>query len=486
MINMTVKIGFVPSYRGEWGTIPDWCAKMRAEALEVLGKIPNLEVVTPQPAPDGRTTDPEKGFTPDGAIANLDQGEAIVEFFARQRVDGLIIGNLNFGDERSASKVAEKLKVPVLLYATKEPPAFDTPNMARVSDSYCGTLSTASGLYRRKLPFHYAGLFFHNEPEFQAEVEIFMRACAVVKGLKGARVGQVGLRPANFETVGYDEIAMIQKFGQNVIFEDLSDVVRKAKSYAADDPRLHEITAALRSELSEVTVADDYLAKEARLELALKDFWKSSRLSAMAMSCWPSIQPLYGISMCAMYGRLTEQGMLTACETDILGALSMRVNYDAALGGTVPHFVDWTIQHRENSNWLLSWHCGNAPACLANDRHKAALRSRKDMTGALPYAPGDDMAGLYQFQIKPGKVTFCRLAEYDNRWKMLITSGEIIPSDEVLAGTWAWVEVKDHARLYRTLVEEGFIHHASMIHGDQTRALVEACKFLDIQPVVVD
>ncbi|MBI4928878.1 MAG: fucose isomerase, partial [Anaerolineae bacterium] len=52
--------------------------------------------------------------------------------------------------------------------------------------------------------------------------------------------------------------------------------------------------------------------------------------------------------------------------------------------------------------------------------------------------------------------------------------------------TWSWVQVKDHARLYRTLVEEGFIHHASMIHGDQKAALLQACKFLNIQPVLVD
>jgi L-fucose isomerase-like protein len=94
------------------------------------------------------------------------------------------------------------------------------------------------------------------------------------------------------------------------------------------------------------------------------------------------------------------------------------------------------------------------------------------------------MAGLYQFQVKPGVVTLCRLAEYDNRWKMLIATGRIVPSEETLAGTWSWVEVKDHARLYRTLVEEGFVHHASMIHGDQTRILLQVCKFLDIQPVV--
>jgi L-fucose isomerase-like protein len=108
------------------------------------------------------------------------------------------------------------------------------------------------------------------------------------------------------------------------------------------------------------------------------------------------------------------------------------------------------------------------------------------MTGELPVDEGDPMAGLYQFRLRPGAVTFCRLAEYDNEWKMLIAAGRVVPSDETLVGTWGWVEVTDHARLYHTLVEEGFIHHASVVHGDQTQALLQACKFLDIRPVVVD
>ncbi len=189
-----------------------------------------------------------------------------------------------------------------------------------------------------------------------------------------------------------------------------------------------------------------------------------------------------GISVCALYGRLTGRGLLTACEADVLGALAMLASYLSAMGRTVPHFIDWTIQHRENPNRLLAWHCGNAPSCLANNPAKTAVRSRKDMTGRLPIARRDPDSGLAQFQIKPGRVTFCRLAEYDNEWKMLITTGEIIPSDETLAGTWAWVQVKDHARLYRTLVEEGFVHHASMIHGDQAQVLVLACKFLGHPP----
>jgi L-fucose isomerase-like protein len=484
--NHNIKIGFVPSYRGEWGRTPPWCLQMRTEALAVFEKIVGMEVVVPQPcAEDEQTVDASQGYTPDGAVGNLDQGEAVAEYFARMKVDGLIVCALNFGDERSAAKIAEKLGVPVLLYATKEPPAFDDPGLGRVSDSYCGTLSIASALYRRKIPFHFAGIFFHNEPGFCQEVETFLRAVSIVKGLRGARIGQVGVRPTNFETVGYDETAMIRKFGQNVIYAEVSDLVLRAQNFVDDDPQVTAKIQAIRGEVAQVTVSDEYLLKAAKMELAVTNFFHSNRLSALAMQCWPNIQSLWGFSTCALFGRLTGQGMLTACEVDILGALAMLVSYRAALGQTVPHFIDWTIQHRQKDNQFLAWHCGNAPACLADEPTRTALRSRRDMQGVLPVDPDDNMAGLYQFQIRSGKVTFCRLQEYDDTWKMLIATGEIIPSDEVLSGTWAWVEVPDHHKLYRTLVEEGFVHHASMIHGDQTAAMLEACKFLDIQPIVV-
>jgi L-fucose isomerase-like protein len=478
-----VKIGFVPSYRFRFGS---WGEKMRNDSLSAYAKVNGLEIVVPQPSPDGKSLDPQKGYVPYGAVTNLDQAEVVAEYFSNQKVDGLILCPADFGDERSAVKVAEKLNVPVMLYATKEPPALDDLGLSRASDSYCGNLSMASGLYRRKIPFHFAGIFFPEEQEFVSEVDAFVRAVAVVKGLKGIRIGQVGVRPGTFETVGYDETALIRKFKQNVIFANISDLTDKALSYADDDPRIQDIISDIKNSVATLTVANDYLLNSAKLELALTEFWTNNRLSALAVQCWSSIQRLMGISVCAIYGRLTGQRMLTACETDVLGALAMITSYQSAMGETLPHFIDWTIQHRENPNKLLAWHCGNAPTCLARDRENIALRSRRDMKGESPIKEGDSSAGLFQFQLKPGKVTICRLAEYDDQWKMLIASGEIISSDEELAGTWAWVEIKDHEKLYRTLVEEGFIHHASMIHGDQTKSLIEACKFLDIKPIVVD
>jgi len=477
-----VKVGFVPSFRHDYS---DWCQRMRDDSLSAFAQVKGLEVIVPQPAPEGQSLSAEQGFTATGAVNTLDEADVIAEYFSRQKVDAIILCPLDFGDERSASKIAEKLGVPVLLFAIKEPPVPDTPSMERVSDSYCGNLSIASGFYRRKIPFHYAGLFFPDEVEFQAEVQDFVRAVSVVKGLKGARIGQIGLRPVTFETVGFNEIAMIQKFGQNLVPVNPDEIVIAATALADDDAAVQAKLADFRSDFATITVHDDFFLNASKLEIALTDFWKSNKLSGLAMTCWYSFQNMMGVSVCSIFGRLTGQGMLTACETDVVGALAMIVNYRAALGETVPHFVDWTIQHRDDPNQLLAWHCGNAPTCLARDPAKIALRSRLDMKGDNPM-PNDVQAGLAQFQLKPGKVTFCRLVEYDGEWKMLITNGDVVPSEEILSGTWSWVKVRDHAYLYRTLIEEGFIHHVSMIHGDQTKALALACKFLDVETVIVE
>lgn len=476
-----VRLGLVPSFRFTW---TPWTQQMRDETLAVMAATRGVEVVVPSPSTDGRA-DAGAGITPYGAVQTLDQAEAVAGYFAQQKIDGLVICPTDFGDERSACKVAELLQVPTLLLATKEPPAPPSASLERVSDSYCGTLSIAAGLLRRRIAFHYAGLYFPTEPELAADLDAFARAVAVAKGLRNARIGQVGTRPAAFETVAYDEIAMARKFGQTVVPVNLEDIVDDAKAMADDDPKVRAVIADIRQTIPHITVADDYLLKAAKLETALLAFAEENRIVAMGVQCWPTVFRTLGISLCAIYGRLTQQHLLTACETDVLGAVSMLVSDLAAMGETVPHFIDWTIRHREDPNCLLAWHCGNAPPCLARTPGERALRSRANMTGELPVEPGDHMAGLAQFQLKPGPVTICRLVEYEGEWKMLIAAGEIVPSDETLAGTWAWVRVPDHDRLYRVLVEEGFIHHASMAHGDHVQALMLACKFLGIRPVRV-
>jgi L-fucose isomerase-like protein len=160
----------------------------------------------------------------------------------------------------------------------------------------------------------------------------------------------------------------------------------------------------------------------------------------------------------------------------------MLLQYLASLGETVPHFIDWTIKHQEKDNVFLAWHCGNAPPSLAARDGRISLQYHSILGPSLGI---DRSMGTGEFQLAPGTVTLCRLQEHQGVFKLLVTGGKILPSQEKLRGSWSWVEVPDLDRLYATLVKEGFTHHASLIHGNRSQALVSACELLGIEAVVV-
>jgi L-fucose isomerase-like protein len=93
--------------------------------------------------------------------------------------------------------------------------------------------------------------------------------------------------------------------------------------------------------------------------------------------------------------------------------------------------------------------------------------------------------GTVDGRVKPGTVTISRLVEYDGEFKLFLTKGRIVEEPGEFRGSWAWVEVPDLDKVYRTLIEEGFVHHASMIHGDLAEPLAAAAKLLGIKVVAV-
>ena len=462
-----VTIGFVPAHRDPFDEA--WAIDMRRRTLEALSQADGLEVIVP-----------DENWTQNGLLRDDSDADAVIDLFSNAGVSGVIIGTMTFGDEISAVSVAEALGVPVLLFGTKE--GDFTADGNRRSDSFCGTLSISSGLYRRKIPFVFAGNFFPEEEGFVGSVDDFVRTCAIAQSFYGARIGQVGPRPERFETCAINELPMIEHFGQRVVPISLADVFAAANGLADDDVMVATILEDMCGVADCSGVDREALVKSAKLEQALLSWADEKNLSGMGLQCWTAMQEVYGISSCTTMGRLTSRGIMTSCEVDIHGALTMLVQHQASLGTALPHFIDWTIQHQELDDVFFAWHCGNAPQGLACPGCTPRLRPHSILNRLV----GDEVSqGTAEFQLKPGVVTLNRLVEYDGVFKMLITTGEIIPSEQELRGSWSWVQVEDLDFLYRVLVEEGFIHHASMIHGDFTLPIVDFCDFAGIEAVIV-
>jgi L-fucose isomerase-like protein len=462
-----LRIGFVPAHREPFDE--DWAAKMRQRCLKAFAGIPTLEIIVP-----------DEKMTKGGCVRDDAEAEKVIALFREKNIDGLLIGTMTFGDEVSALAVASAFRhKPVLLFGTKEGPFTKDGN--RRSDSFCGTLSISSGLNRRQIPFLFGGIIFPEEKGFKESIADFLRVCAISRGFIGARIGLVGPRPERFETCIFSEDLLMRKFRQRVIPVDLADIMSRASALKNSVP-VKKLVKKIKAEAESSAIKADILQNIAGLEYALEDFAAEKGLAALGVQCWTAMQSVYGISPCHAMGCLTDKGIMTSCEVDIYGALTMLLQYLATLGKTVPHFIDWTIKHQEKENVFLAWHCGNAPPSLACRRGDITLKYHSILGPSLGI---DRSMGTGEFQLAPGVVTLSRLQEHGGEFKMLVTGGKIISARQKLRGSWSWVEVPDIDKLYTTLVKEGFTHHASLIHGDCSRALVSACNLLGIEAVIV-
>lgn len=463
------KIGFVPSHRIPFNQ--NWAIDMRDRVVNSINKnIKEIELIVPSTS-----------LTPEGILKNEEDAKKIIEYFKENNIEGLLIGTMTFGEELPTISVAEEFNnIPIFLFGTKEGPFTKEGN--RKSDSFCGTISIAHGLLKRDIKFIYGDIYFPEEDNFIEDLKDFIGTVNIYNNFFHTRVGLIGPRPATFETCSINEDDLIEKFAIRVIPYSLLDLYKDINNIDNKDVEVTDIVKNIKSVCDCSRIKEETIIKSAKLEIALLKVVKRENLSCMGLQCWTAMQNIIGISPCLAMGRITEQGIPVSCEVDIHGALTMLVQYKASLEKTCPHFVDWTIQHQEDKNIFLSFHCGNAPISLCHPKSKPTIREHFVLNSICG---NENSEGCCEFQLKEGKVTINRLVEFKNQFKMLVTEGEIIYDPRDLRGAWSWVKVKDLKKLYRTIVEQGFIHHASIIHGEYGKAIKEFCKMLEIEIVEV-
>ena len=463
-----IKIGFIPTHRDFFDE--DWAIEMRNRTLKSLVNIKDIVIAVP-----------DNNLTKDGLVRNLEDSKKVTKLFKEKKVDALIIGAMTFGDELATLNIVEEFeKTPILLFATKEGPF--TSNGSRRSDSFCGTISIASGLKRRGVSFYFSGIYFPEEEKFINDIESFIKTSNTIKGFMGARVGMVGTRPAPFETCSINENSLIRNFRIKVIPLSLIDIALSVKNISGSNKRVKEIIETIKLGCDTTKIEDEALMQSAKLELALRDFIISENLSCLAVQCWSSIEEALGIVPCSTLGRLTDSGIPAACETDIYGALSMLIQYKASNEKMPPHFMDWTIKHQEEDNIFMTFHCGNAPLSLCSKGSKPVMKGHFLFENIMGI---EKSLGTCEFQLREGFISFCRLNELNGEFKILLSKGEVQYDKRDLRGSWGWVKVENLENLYRTIIEEGFTHHASSIYADINREIENFCKLTNIKIIKV-
>jgi L-fucose isomerase-like protein len=176
------------------------------------------------------------------------------------------------------------------------------------------------------------------------------------------------------------------------------------------------------------------------------------------------------VCSCTAMSRLGDEGVPCACESDILGTLSMHA---AMLASSSPSaLADWNNLHNEDDELANLWHCGVFPKSFAKATPKFGVQEIIASSGAARY---EDSQGTVEFVAKPSPLTLCRVnQDPDGSWKVVVAEGRIEDNKAHTFGAYGWCRIPALQRLYRDVLVRHFPHHVAITQTHVGNALWEA------------
>ncbi|MBN2611204.1 MAG: fucose isomerase [Bacteroidales bacterium] len=413
------------------------------------------------------------GETPTGAIETLSDAKKCADLFSKNRsiIDGIIITLPNFGDELgiiNTLKLAE-LKVPILVQAVDDDN--DKVDVKSRRDAFCGKLSVCNNLYQYGIQF--TDTTYHtckiNSDEFTADINRFAAVCRVVNGLKHARIGAIGARPAAFQTMRASE-KLLQASGITVVPVDLSEILGEAQ-------RIDKNAGALKGKIAEIkaygkipsSIHEEKISIQAKFGLAIEKWIAENEIDAAAIQCWESIQKNYGCATCLSMSMLGEKMIPCACEVDIAGVISMYMLALAA--GRPPALLDWNNNFGEDRNMCVCTHCSNYPKSFFENQIEI---SNLDVLGTT--LGQENCFGAVKGKVKAGPMTYFRISTDDTYGliKSYLGEGDFTDDPYGMDGGIAVTRVPDLQTLLKFMCKNGFEHHVAMVRGNVSDILAEA------------
>lgn len=412
--------------------------------------------------------------TPTGSssIETREDGLKCAELFRqnRDRIDGIIVSLPNFGFEIgiiNAISVAD-LNVPILVQACDD--ENDKVDLDSRRDAFCGKISVCNNLYQYGIPFTDTTLHTYSiySELLAKDINKFAGICRVVNGLRHARIGAIGARPAGFQTVRASE-KLLQKSGITVVPVDLSEILGAARKIEDTDVELLKKLEEIKCYAVVPKEYSDKLVLQAKFGVAVERWIEANQIDAVAVQCWDSLEQNYGCAACVTMSMLGEKLLPAACEVDIAGAVSMYALTLAAQGQSA--LLDWNNNFAEDRNKCVCTHCGNFPkSFVRNDLKLGTL-------GVLGRTLGKvNTFGAVYGKVTKGDFTFFSISTDDTKGtiKAYLGTGEITDDPYGMDGCIAVTKVDNLQILMKHICRNGFEHHVAMVRNDVKDILNEA------------
>ena len=412
--------------------------------------------------------------TPTGSssIETREDGIKCAELFRqnRDKIDGIIVSLPNFGFEIgiiNAISIAV-LNVPVLVQACDD--ENDKVDLDSRRDAFCGKISVCNNLYQYGIPFTDTTLHTYSiySDLLAKDINRFAAVCRVVNGLRHARIGAIGTRPAGFQTVRASE-KILQATGITVVPVDLSEILGAARKIEDTDAELVQKIEEIKKYARVPQQYSEKLMLQAKFGVAVERWMNANAIDAVAIQCWDSLEQNYGCAACVTMSMLGEKLIPAACEVDIAGAVSMYALTLASQHQSA--LLDWNNNFAEDRNKCVCTHCGNFPkSFIMNDIELGTL-------GVLGRTLGKvHTFGAVYGKVKQGDFTFFRISTDDTKGciKSYLGEGTITDDPYGMDGCIAVTKVDNLQTLMKYICKNGFEHHVAMCRGNVKDILQEA------------
>ncbi|MCY4461844.1 MAG: fucose isomerase [Albidovulum sp.] len=454
-----VTLGVVIGSRAFFSPAP--CKQARDEVLMLLEELDVRTVILPFEA------------TANGAVQSIEDARLYADKFKahRDEIDGLVICLPNFGDEIAVAELVNRarLGVPILLQASND--EINKVDVHSRRDAFCGKISISNNFWQYGVPFtettsHTVDIA---SDEFADDLDRFASVCRTVRGLKNARIGAIGARTGPFHTMRYSE-KLLQASGITVITVDLSEMIHAAGQISDDAPELkRKLEKIAGYGTIPAHIKPEQIRKQAKWTLAVNRWIEDNQCDASAIQCWRSLQDNFGCATCVTMSMMGEELMPSACEVDVMGALSM---YALTLSSGNPSAIlDWNNNYGKAKDMCVCTHCGNFPKSFIGNTPEI---SELDVLGE---AIGREKCfGAVKGKVKAGEMTFFRMSTDDRAGtiKSYVGEGEFTDDPFGMDGGIAVARVNDLRRLMRFITQQGFEHHVAMVRGHHAEIVKEA------------
>lgn len=412
----------------------------------------------------------------DAATARL-----AIEALRRERPDIVLVMQVTFTDAAMAVEIADAFDCPIALWSIPEPRAGGRLRL----NSFCGMNLAGHALGLAGRPFGY----LHAAPDDAATPDALTELTggfrrsearatrspvrgndagqAAVGAVRGARIGRIGERPGGFHTCDYDPGKLAELAGITVDPIELGTLFGRASTATSAETAKERATAeAVASGLD--TVDQEQLDRSLRLRTALGALKAEGRYDAFAIRCWPETFTEYGGAVCGPVAMMGEARTPCACEADVYGALTTLLLQQVA---GAPAFLADLVDIDPGDDTGVVWHCGQAPASMADPdfRPRATIHSNRRM----PL--------LFEFPLKPGRVTLFRISQARGRTAAVIGGGEMLARPMAFTGTSGVIRFDSGAAdTLRAVMDGALEHHLALAYGDHRATLESAAAELGI------